>query len=106
MSLQRIRVGVLEDLPLRRGVLVHAGNKEIAVWQAEGKVYAVSAVCAHQHIAVLHEGIRSGTTIGCPLHGWTYDLGSGKAVVGSGMLCTFPVIVERGVVFVEVDENA
>jgi nitrite reductase (NADH) small subunit len=106
MNLQRIRIGDLEDLPLRRGVLVRAGDQEIAVWQAEGNVYAISAVCAHQHIATLHEGIRSGTTIGCPLHGWSYDLTSGKNLTEGGTLRTYPIIVEGGVVYIEVDQDA
>ena len=104
MGIQRLRVGDLDNLPLRRGTLVHAGGQEIAVWQAEGKVYAISAVCAHQHVAALHEGIRDGATVGCPLHGWTYALETGKAVVGSGTLRTYPVIVERGVVYIDVED--
>ena len=105
MGVQKIRVGELEDLPLRRGKLVCAGGKEIAVWRVDGNVYAISAICAHEHVATLHEGLRNGATITCPLHGWTYALENGRAVVGSGILRTYPVIVERGVVYVEVDED-
>jgi nitrite reductase/ring-hydroxylating ferredoxin subunit len=105
MGVQRIRVGELEDLPLRRGKLVRVRGEEIAVWRVEGSVYAISAVCAHQHVATLHEGLRNGTTIACPLHGWTYSLENGRAVAGSGVLRTYPVNVELGVVYLEVDED-
>jgi len=105
MGVHRIRVGGLEDLPLRRGKLVRVGGEEIAVWRVDGNVYAISAVCAHQHVATLHEGMRNGTTIACPLHGWTYSLENGRAVAGSGVLRTYPVIVERGVVYIEVDQD-
>jgi naphthalene 1,2-dioxygenase system ferredoxin subunit len=105
MGVQKIRVGHLDDLPQRRGTLVHAGGKEIAVWQVDGMIYAISAVCCHQHVATLHEGIRNGATVACPLHGWTYTLNDGKALVGNGTLPTFPVFVERGIVFIEVDDG-
>ncbi len=105
MGVQKIRVGELEDLPLRRGKLVCAGGEEIAVWRVDGNVYAISAVCAHEHVATLHEGLRNGTTIACPLHGWTYALENGRALVGSGILRTYPVTVERGIVYVQVDDG-
>jgi nitrite reductase/ring-hydroxylating ferredoxin subunit len=78
---------------------------EIAVWQAAGRVYAISAVCAHQHVATLHEGTRTGKMVACPLHGWIYSLETGCAVAGSGVLKTYPVKVERGVVYVEISEE-
>jgi nitrite reductase/ring-hydroxylating ferredoxin subunit len=62
-------------------------------------------VCAHQHITTLHEGFRSGTTVACPLHGWVYSLETGCAVAGSGTLKTYPVVVERGIVYVELDDD-
>ncbi len=105
MGTRRICVGALEDLPLRRGRLVRDGMDEIAVWQADGRVYAISAVCAHQHTATLHEGTRHGTMVTCPLHGWIYSLETGCAVAGSGVLKTYPVKVERGVVYVEIDDE-
>jgi len=56
-----------------------------------GRFYAVSDVCVHQHLPVLHEALLDGTTITCPMHGWSYSLETGAAVNGSGRIKVYGV---------------
>ncbi len=81
----------------RRVVL---GDLEIALWCVEGKVYAISNVCAHQHFSRLHEGSREGLSVRCPMHGWQYSLETGKALEGNGRVRVFPVKILNDMVLV------
>ena len=71
MSEQWKAVGACGDLREGRGLRCRVGDDEVALWQVDGRFHAISAVCAHQHVSTLHEGIREGLTVSCPLHGWT-----------------------------------
>ena len=83
---------------------VTVGDEEIALWRVQGKVYAISNVCSHQHVAALHQGILQGLEVSCPMHGWTYSLATGQATVGNGRVRTFAVKVVGDNVLVDVGE--
>ena len=96
-----IRVARLSELAEKRGTRVIVGDEEIALWRVDGVVYAISNVCAHQHIPALYQGILEGLTVACPMHGWTYSLATGKAESGNGSVKTYRVKVDQDVVYVE-----
>lgn len=100
-----VRVASVEEFPRGRGIPLTVGDDEIAVWRADGEFFAVSAICRHHHVPTLHQGILEGRTVACPLHGWTYSLETGEAVVGAGRLERYEVKVEHGVVFVGVPDD-
>ena len=58
--------------------------------------------CPHKG-GPLCDGIVSGTTVVCPLHGWRFDLDTGLAVRASLPACvtTFPTRVEDGIILVD-----
>ena len=66
---------------------------EVAVFFIEGKFFAVQNECPHQHFSALHEGILNGLELTCPMHGWTFDVSTGKATVGGGRLKHYAVKV-------------
>lgn len=101
-----IVVARAEDLREGRGLRCRVGDDEVALWQVDGLCYALSAVCAHHHVPTLHEGIREGLTIACPLHGWTYSLETGRSVSGNGRVRTYPVKVEKGEILLAVEDDA
>ena len=51
---------------------------EIAIFNIEGKFYAISNRCAHEG-GPLSEGILEGHIVTCPWHGWKYSVIDGKA---------------------------
>lgn len=97
---------------------MEVGSRSIGIVNTGDELFAVLNVCPHQHAPVC-EGTVSGTlvpsrpgeivygmenhVIRCPWHGWEFDLETGKPVfrVDKGRLLTFPVIVEGGVVYIE-----
>lgn len=90
---QQIKVAQFQKLKEGKGSRVCVNNEEIALFKVERKVFAVGNVCPHQHFSKLHEGMLEGKILTCPMHGWSYDLESGKAVNADGKLKTFAVEV-------------
>ena len=51
---------------------------EIALFNIEGKFYAISNRCAHEG-GPLSEVVLEGHVVTCPWHGWKYSIIDGKA---------------------------
>jgi nitrite reductase/ring-hydroxylating ferredoxin subunit len=72
-----VDVGSVDEIPENRAkVVCIAGHERIAVFKYEGKVSAVSNVCAHQG-GPLGEGKIVDGCITCPWHGYQYRPGDG-----------------------------
>jgi nitrite reductase/ring-hydroxylating ferredoxin subunit/uncharacterized membrane protein len=70
-----------EELPedtLRR---VEVEGEPVLLYRANGRVYAIGAVCAHEG-GPLEQGRVDGTTVECPWHQSVYDLKDGRVVHG------------------------
>jgi nitrite reductase (NADH) small subunit len=91
----------IENVPLREGRAVTVGDVEIAIFRLEDRFLTIENRCPHKG-GPLCDGIISGTTVVCPLHGQRFDLESGMPVLASQPECvtTFPTRVENEVVFV------
>ena len=101
-----MRVATASQLPEGKGRKCVVGDEEVALWHVDGRFYAISNVCAHQHVSALHAGIREGLQVTCPMHGWTYSLESGIAASGNGRVRVFRVLVEGDSVYIEVPESS
>jgi nitrite reductase/ring-hydroxylating ferredoxin subunit len=95
------RVARLADLPEKRGKMVRLGDRDIALWRVDGRVYAVDDLCPHQHFPTMHLAQREGVTVTCPMHGWTFSLEDGVEMNGRGKLATYRVQVDGDEVYVE-----
>ena len=96
------RVTRTENIPLREGRSVKLGGVEIAIFNLGERFMAIENRCPHQG-GPLCDGIVSGATVVCPLHGWGFDLVTGGAVRASLPACvtTFATRVEDGIVLVD-----
>jgi nitrite reductase (NADH) small subunit len=104
MSQRRIRVAALTELSARHGRKVVVDGEDIALWLIDRNVYALGNVCAHQHVSALHQGPVQDLEVTCPMHGWVYSLVSGHAVEGSGKVRVYRADVEKGEVFLVIDD--
>jgi 3-phenylpropionate/trans-cinnamate dioxygenase ferredoxin subunit len=95
----------LDQLREQHGTLIEVEGKEIVLFLFEGACYALTNICSHQHHSVLHQGRLEGCTVECPMHGWTYDMKTGKALKGDGRVACHRVELRDGVLFVEVTED-
>lgn len=89
-----------EELNLRRMKRVVVDDRDMALFSVGGRIFAVQNDCPHQHFSMLHEGELNECRITCPMHGWTFDLETGRATNGSGRLKRYAVKVGGGRVWV------
>ena len=97
-------VCALADIPaLGARVVERPGHPEgsVAVFRtADDRAFAVQDRCPHQG-GPLSQGIVFGERVACPLHNWLIELATGCATTpDEGCTRSFPVRVERGVVYV------
>jgi nitrite reductase (NADH) small subunit len=105
-----IRVTTTGQIPLREGRSVNLDGVEIAIFNLGDRFLAVDNACPHRG-GPLCDGIVSGATVVCPLHGYRTCLETGNMLKPDlGVrVDTYPVRVEDGVILVQVtpaDEQA
>lgn len=90
-------VGGLEDVPRLGSRVVRTAALDIAVFRtADDRVFALHDHCPHK-AGRLSQGIVHGTSVTCPLHGWTIGLADGQAQEpDEGCARTVPARVEGG----------
>lgn len=97
-------VGPLEELPEGEGFLFRAGALQIALFRNGETVFAIDDVCPHAG-ASLCGGYSDGSIVVCPWHGWEFEIATGKGLSVEGIDAeTFRVVVEEGIVKVEVPD--
>lgn len=79
------------------------GNREIAVCNVDGELYAIDNVCSHDE-GSLDQGEVIGCEIECPKHGARFDVRNGKVTAPPAFLTldVFPVRVVGSEVEVDV----
>ena len=100
-----VKVARTTDFTTRKSMRVTIGNVDVALFAVDGVYHAVQNDCPHQHFSALHDGILNGGEITCPMHGWTFDLASGKATIGGGRLKRYAVKVDGNDILVEVPDD-
>ena len=96
-----VRVCRVDEIPLLGSrVLRHGGGDDIALFRpAADRVFALTDRCPHKG-GPLSQGIVSGNTVTCPLHGWNIALDSGQACAPDvGCARRHPVRVADGEVW-------
>jgi nitrite reductase (NADH) small subunit len=103
-SKEWVRVAYCEDIPLHEGRAVLVGDREIAVFNLGDRFLAVDNRCPHRG-GPLADGIVSGESVVCPLHGWKIDLQNGsvqRPAETPACVKTFATRVEAGTLLLEV----
>ena len=95
----------LSELPPNRVRVVVVGDLEIAVFNADGALYAIEDRCTHDDGPLADGDFDPDSCIvSCPRHGAQFDVRTGKALTLPAYIPvdTFPVSVVDGVVRVDV----
>ena len=72
---------------------------EIAVFNLNGKFYAVSNICVHKG-GPINKGTIDGSIVTCPWHGWKYSVKNGKSPhKGGDNINSYPVRISQGRIF-------
>jgi len=95
----------ISDLSEGKGKRFIIDDDEIAIFMVNGKVYALSNICPHQHSAIIYDGIIEEEYVVCPAHGWKFRLSDGKKENGYNGLKSYPVKIIDNKVFVVVSKS-
>jgi nitrite reductase/ring-hydroxylating ferredoxin subunit len=76
---------------------VQVAGKDICVVGYKSQLFAVSALCPHQGFD-LSRGFCENDKIICPVHGYSFDLQTGKG--SQDFIKTYAVKIQDGVVFI------
>ena len=74
-----VKVAVTDDIAPNQGKLVEVQGKEIALFNLEGKYYAIDNTCTHRG-GPLAEGELEGDEVTCPWHGAKFKITSGAVL--------------------------
>lgn len=103
-----IQVCTVDDIPLlgSRVLECEAGDNIALFRPAAERVFALADRCPHKG-GPLSQGIVSGDTVTCPLHGWNIQLDSGQACAPDvGCARKYPVQVRDGQVWLSLQPAA
>ena len=83
-----VEVARESEIPRGTGRTVRAGDLELALFNDEGRFYAMDDACPHQG-ASLGEGVLHEGRVICPWHSWIYDVRTGqcRGVPGVSVTC-------------------
>lgn len=74
-----MRVAKASEIPPGSAKVVVVRGHPVALFNVDGVFYAVSNVCLHRGGPV-GEGSLDGPIVTCPIHGWEYDVRTGKNI--------------------------
>jgi toluene monooxygenase system ferredoxin subunit len=98
-----LRAVAFDDLGPGEMLGCRVGGRRVLLARVGQTVYAYEDRCAHLGVP-LSEGKRNGTRLMCHAHYWEYELTTGCGIDPSSVcLVRFPVRVEDGAVFVDVE---
>ena len=72
-----VTVARTDELASGQGKLVEVHHKRLALFNIEGRYFAIDDVCPHRG-GPLSEGELEGGAVVCPWHGAMFDLATGK----------------------------
>jgi len=75
------KVAKVSELDSGKCLVKDVGGSTIAIFNVDGKFYAIDEYCPHQG-GPLHEGIRANLSITCPWHSATFNIETGAGICG------------------------
>ena len=76
-----VRIASAGEIPPGQARPFRAGRYEVAVFNVDGRFFAIENSCPHQG-GPLADGWLEGPLVTCPWHGWCFDVRSGKMTLG------------------------
>ena len=91
-----VTVAKLEEIPEGGSRIVEVAGRQIALFKADGQIYALDNVCPHRG-GPLGEGMIAGDEVICPWHAWSFKLATGAYTFDPSLsVHRFDVVVDDG----------
>ena len=92
------------DLPSEGRKIIEISGLEIALFNIQNRIYAISNICPHNG-GSLGEGMLFGQTILCPLHFWKFNVVTGKSSNQPAYrIESYPVKLEKEWIYLDLPE--
>ncbi len=97
-----VKVASVNEIQAGQGKAVTVGDREVGLFQCDGKICAVDNVCPHAG-GPLSDGDIQGSVVTCPWHGWRFDVCTGVSPMNpAAKITTYEVKVEGNDVLISV----
>lgn len=102
----KVRVSAASDLSDGEKKFLEVDGVEVAVINVDGEYFSIRNFCPHMEGPLARGPVfrdDDSPMVECPFHGWTFDLETGASTFDSRQrIRTYDVVVEDGVVFLDV----
>ncbi len=101
----KLKIGLVSEVPDGTNKVYTVGEREVAVFNVDGELYAVDNCCPHRG-ASLSDGTLVDGSVTCPWHKWRFDLKTGKCLTQPGnWLRKFDVSIEGDNVILDTPQS-
>ncbi len=99
-SEQWLPVASAADLPVGSTKVVYYRGEQVALFNVDGKLYAIANRCSHAN-GPLADGVVTGATVTCPYHDSQFDLETGEPLrlPANRRLPVYGIKIEDGEIF-------
>jgi 3-phenylpropionate/trans-cinnamate dioxygenase ferredoxin subunit len=80
MNKKFLKIAKLSDIPAGESRLFEIEDVRLALFNLDGKLYALEDVCTHDGGPLVEGEILDGCEVRCPRHGARFDIRTGKAL--------------------------
>ena len=97
-----VKVAQRGEIKENSGKELYINGSRIALFNANGKYYAIEALCRHQD-GSLAPGKIDGEVVECPLHSWHYNIKTGELLdyLEGVKLTTYNVAVRGDGIYID-----
>jgi nitrite reductase (NADH) small subunit len=100
-----IRIGRTDEIPMLEGRSVLVGGRRVAIFRTPDGFRAIDHACPHAG-GPLADGIVADRCVTCPLHGWRFDLETGRAANADAAVAVHRVLERDGELWLALAEPA
>lgn len=95
----------LDEIPVGASKLVRVADRDVALFNVEGTIYAIADSCIHQGSS-LSQGKLTGKVVTCRGHGWRFDVTTGYVTSSPGFgVTSYPVQIVDGKIMLDIDKK-
>ena len=79
-----VKIAAWDQLRENAGIQHIVSDLEIGLFKLAGEVCAINGICPHVG-GPLGEGFEANGKVYCPMHGWSFDLRTGRCTTNPGV---------------------